>query len=155
MPSWNPAGFQIAYVLKRAGTTQIWVTTDSDVNLGKPNDQLAATGNKTNDFLPVWTTDGQFILFNETNFEGDSPAWVMSIRYEDRQSKQAVRLQIEPLPVVDISFSPDGFWMTFEGWPDSINHDIYISSPTGANRVRITTDPGYDFDPVWRPIKIE
>jgi len=157
MPSWNPAGFQIAYVLKRTGTTQIWVTTDSDVNVNenKPNGQLAATGSKTNDFLPVWTMDGQFILFNETNFEGDSPAWVMNIRYEDRASKQAVRLQIEPLPVVDISFSSDGFWMAFESWPDSTNHDIYISSPTGANRTRITTDPGYDFDPVWRPIKIE
>ncbi len=37
MPAWNPVGFQIAYVLKRAGTTQIWVTTDGEVYLPKPN----------------------------------------------------------------------------------------------------------------------
>lgn len=153
MPAWNPTGFQIAYVLKRAGTTQIWITTDGDVNLPKPNEQLAQTGNNTNDFLPVWTRDGQFVLFNQTNFEGSVPAWLMSLRYEERQAKQAVRLPIEPLPVVDVSISPDGFWMVFESWPDSINHDIYIATLTGANRIRVTTDPGYDFDPVWRPIK--
>lgn len=155
MPAWNPIGFQIAYVLKRAGTTQIWVTTDGDVNLPKPNDQIAKTGNNTNDFLPVWTRDGQFILFSQTNFEGNAPAWLMSIRYEDRLTKQATRLNIEPLPIVDVSISPDGFWMAFESWPDSINHDIYITTLTGANRVRLTTDPGFDFDPVWRPVRVE
>lgn len=155
MPAWNPIGFQIAYVLKRAGTTQIWVTTDGDVNLPKPNEQIAKTGNNTNDFLPVWTRDGQFILFSQTNFEGNAPAWLMSIRYEDRLTKQATRLNIEPLPIVDVSISPDGFWMAFESWPDSINHDIYITTLTGANRIRLTTDPGFDFDPVWRPTRIE
>lgn len=153
MPAWNPIGFQIAYVLKRSGTTQIWVTTDGDVNSPKPNELLAQTGNNTNDFLPVWTRDGQFVLFSQTNFEGTVPAWLMSIRYEERQAKQAVRLPIEPLPIVDVSISPDGFWMAFESWPDSLNHDIYISTLTGANRLRLTTDPGFDFDPVWRPIK--
>lgn len=152
MPAWNPSGFQVAYVLKRTGVNQIWVTTDSDANLSKPNDQLAQTGDNANDYLPVWTRDGQFILFNETNREGTAPAWLMSIRYEERLAKQAVRLPIEPLPVVDISFSPDGYWMVFESWPDDLlNHDIYISTVTGANRIRLTTDPGYDFDPVWRP----
>lgn len=153
MPAWNPTGFQIAYVLKRSGTTQIWVTTDGDVNSSKPNELLAQTGNNTNDFLPAWTRDGQFVLFSQTNFEGTVPAWLMSLRYEDRLTKQAVRLPIEPLPIVDVSMSSDGFWMAFESWPDSLNHDIYISTLTGANRIRVTTDPGFDFDPVWRPIK--
>ncbi len=154
MAAWNPIGFQLAYVLKRSGgTTQIWVTTDGDVNLPKPNEQLAQTGNNTNDFLPVWTKDGEFVLFSQNNFEGTVPAWLMSIRYEERQAKQAVRLPIEPLPIVDVGISPDGFWMAFESWPDSLNHDIYISTLTGANRIRLTTDPGFDFDPVWRPIK--
>ncbi len=155
MPAWNPIGFQIAYVLKRAGTTQIWVTTDGDVYLSKPNEQLAQTGNETNDFLPVWTKDGQFVLFSQNNFEGTVPAWLMSIRYEERQAKQAARLPIDPLPIVDVSISHDGFWMAFESWPDSLNHDIYITTLTGANRIRLTTDPGFDFDPVWRPNKTD
>jgi eukaryotic-like serine/threonine-protein kinase len=158
MPAWNPYGTQIAYVLKRAGNSQIWVTTDGDVeaNPSKPNEQLVQSGSKVNDFLPVWTPDGKFVVFNETNFEGTSPAWLMNIRYEERASKQAVPLKIEPLPVVDVSFSPDGQWIIFESWPDkSANQDIYISTVTGANRTRLTTDPGYDFDPVWRPLQIQ
>lgn len=155
MPAWSPFGGQIAYVLKRLGLSQIWITTDSDANSPKPNEQLVKSGNLFSDFLPAWTPDGQFVVFNQTktNLDGsEAPAWLMSIRYEDRASQQAVRLPIEALPVVDVNFSPDGFWMAFESWPDlSGNQDIYISTITGANRARLTTDPAYDFDPVWRP----
>jgi len=153
MAAWNPYGSQIAYVLKRQGISQIWVTTDSDANMSKPNTQLVQSGNIVMDSLPVWTPDGQFIVFNETNFDGTAPYKVMSMRYEDRATKQAVQLNIEPLPVVDVTFSPDGQWLGFESWPDnSFNQDIYIASLSGANRTRLTTDPGKDFDPVWRPI---
>jgi Tol biopolymer transport system component len=153
MAAWNPYGSQIAYVLKRQGISQIWVTTDGDANMSKPNTQLVQSGNVVMDSLPVWTPDGQFIVFNETNFDGTAPYKVMSMRYEDRATKQAVQLNIEPLPVVDVTFSPDGQWLGFESWPDnSFNQDIYIASLSGANRTRLTTDPGKDFDPVWRPI---
>ncbi|RPH58193.1 MAG: hypothetical protein EHM81_10450, partial [Chloroflexi bacterium] len=158
MPAWNPYGTQIAYVLKRGGNSQVWVTTDADIDStpNKPNEQLVQSGSKVNDFLPVWTPDGKFVVFNETNFEGTAPQWLMSIRYEERASKQAVLLPIEPLPIVDVSFSPDGQWIVFESWPDnSGNQDIYIATVTGANRTRLTTDPGYDFDPVWRPLQIQ
>jgi len=152
MAAWNPYGSQIAYVLKRQGVSQIWVTTDGDANLNKPNAQLVQSGNNVLDTLPVWTPDGQFVVFNETNFDGTAPFKVMSMRYEDRATKQAIQLNIEPLPVVDVSFSPDGQWLCFESWPDkSFNQDIYITSLSGANRTRLTTDPGFDFDPVWRP----
>jgi eukaryotic-like serine/threonine-protein kinase len=150
MPAWNPYGSQIAYVLKRLGLSQIWVTTDGDANMDKPNDRLVQSPN--NDNLPTWTPDGQFVVFSETSADGTAPYSLWSMRYEDRASKKAVRLPIEPLPVVDVSFSPDGFWMAFESWPDnSGNQDIYSTTATGANRTRLTTDPGYDFDPVWRP----
>ena len=155
MPAWSPFGSQIAFVLKRLGTSQIWVTTDTDANLPKPYERLVKSGNTFSDFLPSWTPDGQYVVFNETtiNTASEPPAWLMSMRYEDRASKEPVRLPIEPLPVVDVSFSQDGFWMAFESWPDkSANQDIYIATITGATRTRLTTDPGYDFDPVWRPI---
>jgi len=110
------------------------------------------SGNTLLDSLPTWSPDGQFVIFDQTNFNGTAPSKLMSMRYEDRASKQAVPMNIEPLPVVDASFSPDGQWLAFESWPDnSFNKDIYISSISGANRLRLTTDPGLDFDPVWQP----
>ncbi len=151
-PAWNPFGSQIAYVLKRQGVSQIWITTDGDVNMDKPNTQLVQSGNKAMDSSPVWSPDGMYIVFNQTNFDGSAPYKAMSIRYEDRGTNQAVQLNLEPWPVVDIGFSPDGQWLCFESWPEKpINQDIYITSVSGANRSRLTTDPGYDFDPVWRP----
>ncbi len=153
MGAWSPFGTQIVYVLKRLGTNQIWVTTDADVNTTKPNEQLVQSGNTFSDFLPAWSPDGKVVIFSESRNNGLDPASLMSIRYEDRDTKKAVRLPIQPLPVVDATFSPDGFWMAFESWPDkSGNQDIYIATVTGANRTRVTTDPGYDFDPVWRPL---
>ncbi|MCX6067625.1 MAG: protein kinase [Chloroflexi bacterium] len=154
MPAWNPFGSQIAYVLKRLGLSQIWLTSDGDANMSKPNIQLVQSGNTVMDYLPVWSPDGEYVVFNETTFDGTAPYVLMSMRYEDRASKQAVRINIQPLPVVDVSFSPDGQWIVFESWPDDpINKDIYLTSLTGSNRTRLTTDPGDDFDPVWRPSK--
>jgi len=150
-PAWNPFGTQIAYVQKRTGLSQIWVTTDGDANMSKPNSQLVQSGNKLLDSFPTWSPDGQFVIFNQTNFDGTAPYQLMSMRYEDRATRQAVPIKIEPLPVVDVSFSPDGQWIVFESWPDTINQDIYITTVSGANRTRLTTDPDFDFDPVWRP----
>jgi Tol biopolymer transport system component len=49
-------------------------------------------------------------------------------------------------------YSPDGYWLVLESWPDGVNHDIYIMLPNGAERTQLTFDPALDFDPVWRPI---
>jgi serine/threonine protein kinase/Tol biopolymer transport system component len=153
MGAWSPFGGQIVYVLKRLGTNQIWVTTDADANSTKPNEQLVKSGNTLSDFSPAWSPDGKFIIFSESKSNGLDPAYLMSLRYEDRATSKALRLPIEPLPVVNAAFSPDGFWMAFESWPDkSGNQDIYIASVTGANRTRVTTWSGYDFDPAWRPL---
>ncbi|MCX6079696.1 MAG: protein kinase [Chloroflexi bacterium] len=152
--AWNPFGSQIAYVIKRQGLSQIWVTTDGDANMSKPNDQLVQSGNVLLDSMPAWSPDGQFVVFNQTNFAGTALFKLLSMRYEDRATRQAVPVNIEPLPVVDVSFSPDGQWLAFESWPDkSGNQDIYVTTVSGANRARLTTDPGLDFDPVWRPSK--
>ncbi len=148
--TWNPFGSQIAYVLKRLGLSQIWVTSNGDANMSKPNDQLVQSGNLVQDSMPAWSPDGKYILFNETNFSATAPSTVMSMLYEDRATRQAVPVKIEPLPVVDVSFSPDGQWIAFESWPDkSGNQDIYITTVSGSNRARLTTDPGLDFDPAW------
>jgi serine/threonine protein kinase len=147
-PAWNPFGNQLAYVLKRVGVTQIWLTRGLPVTVQQFNDQL--TDNTINASLPAWSPNGEFIVFNQTS--GDSPAWLMRLRYEDRASRNAIRVDVDP-PILDVSFSPDGFWIAFESKPsENASHDIYLITVTGAGKKQLTTDPSADFDPVWRPL---
>ena len=55
-------------------------------------------------------------------------------------------------PIAGVNVSPDGFWLAFEGWPAGNNHDLYIMTANGANITRLTSDPGLDFSPAWRPV---
>ena len=48
-------------------------------------------------------------------------------------------------------YSPDGYWIAVEAWPE-IGHMIYIMSSSGAGRQNFTNNPRIDFDPDWRPV---
>ncbi len=152
-PAWNSFGSQIAYVLKRQGVSQIWFTTDGDANQSKQYTQLVQSGNRVLDTLPVWTPDGQKVYFIETNFEGTAPPKLMGISYENRATKQAIQITDGTFSIVDVSISPDGQLIAFESWIDKPeNQDIYSAPISGSPHFQLTTDPGSDFDPVWRPL---
>lgn len=153
-PAWNPFGTQMVYVLRRVGSTQIWLSRGEPltVQLQSQHEQLTNTDNTTNAFLPVWSPDGEVIIYNQTTLDASAPATLMRLRYEERLSRNATLVNIPP-PIVDVSFSPDGFWIIFESKiKENDKHDIYIATVTGAGIRQLTTDPAVDFDPVWRPL---
>ena len=146
-PSWSPFGNQIVYTVKRVNTYQVWVMSDS----GQGNTQIARSGQQFWDFLPVWAPDSETILFSQRDANVVSRPWLLSIRYEDRESKDPTRLDLLR-PIEDIEFSPDGAWLAFEGMDNDGNRDIYFMTVSGGNRTRLTIDPNVDFDPAWRPL---
>jgi len=118
---------------------------------GQSNVQIARSGQSLWDYLPAWGLDGETILFNQRTL--NSPrTWLMSIRYEDRDSKSPTKLDF-PSPIDDVQFSPDGLWLTFEGMDANGNRDIYFATISSGNLTRLTSDPTTEFDPAWRPIK--
>ncbi len=147
-PAWSPFSNQIAYAEKRLGAYQIWAMTDA----GQGQQQIARSGNTFWDYAPVWSSDGKTIFFSERNAEGPARPWVMSILYENRNSGAADQVKLNPLPVADLHFSPDGLWFLFEGMSSDTNQDIFYAPIAGGERVRLTQDPGTDFDPAWRPV---
>ncbi|MFO7583715.1 MAG: hypothetical protein R6W69_03215 [Anaerolineales bacterium] len=154
-PAWNPFGTQLAYVLRRVGVNQIWLSRGQPLTVQKQSEheQLTPSDNVLSSFLPAWSPDGEVIVFSQTNADGSAPAWLMRLRYEERTTRNPTRVEI-PSPIVDVNFSPDGFWIVFESKVgENARHDIYIASVTGANPRRLTTDPASDFDPVWMPIQ--
>lgn len=145
-PSWSPFGNQIAYTVKRVNTYQVWVMSDN----GQGNAQIARSGQSFWDFLPVWAPDSETILFSQRDANVASRPWLLSIRYEDRESQDPTRLDL-PRPIEDVEFSPDGAWLLLESMDNDGNRDIYFMTTSGGNRTRLTVDPNVDFDPAWRP----
>jgi serine/threonine protein kinase len=146
-PAWSPSGTQIAYV-RELVYGQVWVMADS----GQFQNRFSLSG-EVNDLWPQWVPDGTIILFSQLKSDGIPN--LFALRYEDRFTTRAVRIpprgQPDPGPVAQVSISPDGNWLAFEGWPDGRNHDIYLMTINGANLVRLTTDKDFDFGAAWRP----
>jgi Tol biopolymer transport system component len=148
-PAWSPLGNQLAYAAMRFGVYQIWAVSDT----GQGQTQLSASGPDIWDRQPAWSPDASIILFSQRNVSVYSNYHLMRVRYEERNAA-ATRLNFGPLPIENVSFSPDGFWIIFEGEDVDENTDIFIMTADGGNRTRLTSDPGADFDPAWRPTPI-
>ena len=149
-PAWSPTGTQIVYTVRRLGLLQIWVMSDA----GQGQAQIIRSGSDYFDFLPTWSPDGQTVIFTQS--KGPlTIGWLMSIRYDQRDTQDASRVKNSPL-AIDGEYSFDGLWLVFEGVfenPDgSISYDIYRMAVDGTERIHLAIDPAPDFDPAWRPI---
>jgi TolB protein len=146
-PAWSPDGSQIAYTVKRLGVYQIWLM-NSD---GSNQQQIVRSGTSFSDYLPAWSRDGELILFNQRCAKTVCLPYVMRISGTDRSDDLGTRLQFQVSSIEDVEYSPDGFWLLYEGEETGENKDVIYMTVTGANRTRLTADEGMDFDPAWRP----
>jgi len=147
-PAWSPFGNQLLFTKRRVDTFQIWSITDA----GQGQQQISRSGQRYWDLNPAWSPDGQLILYTQRNAEGPVLPWIMSLGYENRNTEASTRLALSPLPAERPSVSPDGRWLLFEGKGPDENRDIFVSTIDGDDRTRVTTDPGIDFEAVWRPV---
>lgn len=61
----------------------------------------------------------------------------------------AVDLKLETMDRRPVSWSVDGYWMTFLSRRDG-NWEIYIMSIDGSHQINLTNISGYDAYPAWR-----
>ncbi len=146
-PVWRPGAKQLAFV-RQMGFYHIWIMSEKGLN----QFQFSTSGN-VNDFWPLWTPNGDGLLFSRSK-EAQFLPWLLELKYEERGSEETriPELGISDLdPIAEVTISPDGKWLAYESWPDGRNHDIYLMDINGENQTRLTTDPDFDFGPAWRP----
>ena len=134
-PDWSPDGARLAvtgpdaspgdkrpisriYVLKRDGTALQPVTR------GRPGGQ---------DLLPLWSHDGQSLLFMRTSDE------VWTVARQGGKERRVGRGAISPFPP---SWSPDDRWIVFLG------DGVWVVRADGSGGRRLTTGD-YSSTPAW------
>lgn len=147
-PAWNPDGTQLA-VGRKIIYTHIFILSDK----GFTQYQLSSNGD-IEDYWPNWSPNGKSVIFSRTTVSPSVP-FLVTLDEEDRGTGKEARIP-KPgssfnSPIAGAVFSEDGAWIVFESWPDGRNHDIFIMTDQGEEVTRLTTDPGFDFDPAWRP----
>jgi Tol biopolymer transport system component len=146
-PDWSPDGKQIAYSYRRfSNAYQIWVMTST----GRNPRSMVLSGNNFSDTLPAWSPDGKLILFHQRPTDRFGFPDLMTIPFEP--DAHSVKLNLGILSIDDVAYSPEGFWLAYEGSGER-GSDIFYMTVTGANQMQLTDDPNDDFDPAWRPVK--
>lgn len=148
MPSWSPDGAQLVYTVKRLGVSQIWIMNLED----KKATQIIRSGQDFNDSLPKWSPRGDLIIFSQRCAKTTCNPYLMSVSATDRSNERGVKFPSNTVYVGNTSFSPDGFYLAYEGVGEANNFDIFYMSISGGDKTRLTTDRAADFQPVWRPV---
>jgi hypothetical protein len=163
--AWHPSGRIAAYSINdvrqffHSASTEIHDVVDLDSTIAYYD--VATSQNKTTPAIsdkqrletyPAWTPDGKFILFSQNASSGIP--WLAGRRLNDQSSLGGFRIPANGSdigPVAGINVSQDGEWIVFESWPNGKNHDIFMVTINGTDLTPLTTDPGFDFSPAFRP----
>ncbi len=146
-PIWFPDGSHIIFVSTVNGPYQIWTMT-----LDTREAKRFSASRDLKDTDVTISPDGNVLIFTQSTGPGSLPK-LRGAYYPDGAERE---FDVYPfhgsIPMREAEFSPDGYWLVLESWPDGIQHDIYLMSPTGAELTQLTNDDALNFDATWRPI---
>ncbi|MCB9134243.1 MAG: serine/threonine-protein kinase [Anaerolineales bacterium] len=146
-PSFSPDGSQITFISARDGPIQVWI-----MNVDGSDQTRFSRSGDLKDVWPVFSGDGQALIFTQRQLNGGIPRIVVAPLADDGNTEIILIDNLIPRRAAVVS--PDGQWLAFESWPAGNNHEIFLMTPTGEQLTQLTnTDAAiFDFDPAWRPI---
>jgi eukaryotic-like serine/threonine-protein kinase len=147
MPTWSPDGSKFVYVVKRLRVYQIWMMNADGTEQG----QIIRSGVQYSNYAPVWSPKNDLIIFNQRCATTFCNPYLMNTSATERTNEQGLKMQVNIAFIENVDYSPDGFYLAYEGVGEAGNRDIFFMTVSGGDRVRLSTDPAQDFHPVWRP----
>jgi Tol biopolymer transport system component len=137
--SWSPDSTKLIFTVYDIFST-IYVmefATNRIIRLTSPNQ---------NNYLPVWSSDGQHIAF-VSDRDLNSEIYVMDANGENQR-----RLTFNSTADLFPAWSPDNNRIAFSTTDNQGNSSIYLINADGSNLQRITMSrDGYEWLPRWRP----
>jgi len=138
-PNWSPDGERIVLLNNSRGAPMLfWVFKDGSLPSSRPDP--VSRSHVPNS--PDWSPAGDVIAYI-----AEQQVWIVAWDAKGYGAQQLTVLG----PNDDPDFSPDGGWIAIESWREGANHEIYIMTSNGSQQTRLTTDPGLDYQPAWRP----
>jgi len=140
-PAWSPAGDRIAFASDRSGGGHIDIFVMDTLGGNVVNLTNSASVN----LAPAWSPDGTKIAFHSNRDPTGFAVWVM-----DANGANPVKISPTNPPCELPSWTPDGLRIAFD-----CDGDIYVASPDGSNRQRITRTTNLqrlESMPRWKPV---
>ena len=138
--AWSPDGSEIAFESTRLGVSHVWIM---DAKGEKVALREFTENNIESGYMPDWAKSGNIMVFSAGSTRG------LYIKQTETLTAPAVEV-VSLRPIRDAVFSPDSYWLAFEGQVDE-QRDIYIITINGSNMTNLTNDDALDFHPDWQP----
>jgi dipeptidyl aminopeptidase/acylaminoacyl peptidase len=146
-PTWSPDGTRLVFTSSRGGIRKIWIMPAT----GGEQEVQFAFGEGGEDTYADWSRDGELIVFERE--EGAFP-YLITVQFKEErfESRLCQSGKVSGYPMAEPAWSPDGWWIIFETWPDGKNHNIGIVTNDCTEFTELTSDAARDYDPAWRPL---
>ena len=141
MGAWSPDGSRIAFVTDRDGNYELYV---ADADGG--NARRVTTTPDLTEVSPVWTTDGQKIVYAAQASGGRTQIRIVNV---DGTGGRALTTDAQGANV-DPAVSPDGQLIAFTSTRDG-NYETYVMGLDGANQRAALVSPLKETRPAWFP----
>lgn len=144
VPTLNPDGSQVAFSWNGPAQSN----QDIYVKLVGPGEPIALTTDPARDDSPAWSPDGRSIAFLRWASGNDSDVAVIVIPALGNAAEQRIAtVKIRPTERVlsRLCWTPDGKWLAIGATVEPHErHGIWLISPDGRARRRLTETPGAD-----------
>jgi uncharacterized protein YjdB len=127
-PAFSPDGSRIAFVSQRDGNPEIYVMNADGSGVTRITNDVQADGR------PVFSTDGQSLVFHSSRTGGKQQIW--SVNIDGTGLTQLTKDSVNFSPAV----SPDGQTIAYVSLRDK-NYDIWLMGRDGSNQRRFTVSP--------------